>query len=86
MHLGNYLQIITNARGSFHGINQIYLIGGATGRIGDPSGKSVERNLLGDEIINQFSNSMTNQLEPILINLYGYIQRHHSGNIIILIK
>ena len=80
MHLGNYLQIITNARGSFHGIHQIYLIGEATGRIGDPSGKSAERNLLEDEIIEKFSNSMTNQLTPVLKNLYGYIQRHHGGN------
>ena len=81
IHLGNYLQIITNARGSFHGIHQIYLIGGATGRIGDPSGKSSERVFLGDQKIDQFSENMTFKLTPVLENLYNYLERKHGGKI-----
>lgn len=79
IHLGNYLQIVTNARAALHGIDQIYLVGGATGRIGDPSGKSSERNFLGDETVDRFSDSMESKLKPILSNLYGYLERHHQG-------
>ena len=81
IHLGNYLQIIANARGSLHGIHQIYLIGGATGRIGDPSGKSSERTMLGDELVNRFSHDMTTQLETVLANLYAYIGQTKGGEI-----
>jgi tyrosyl-tRNA synthetase len=40
LHLGNLISIIMLARMSLHKINPIFLIGGATGFIGDPSGKS----------------------------------------------
>jgi tyrosyl-tRNA synthetase len=48
LHLGNLLGIIALKWFEKCGHQPIALVGGATGRIGDPSGKSSERNLLSD--------------------------------------
>ena len=40
LHLGNFLPIVNLMRLGTLGISPIFLIGGATGSIGDPSGKS----------------------------------------------
>jgi tyrosyl-tRNA synthetase len=49
MHLGNLVPLIMQARLQRAGHRPIVVVGGATGMVGDPSGKSAERNLLGDE-------------------------------------
>ena len=49
LHVGNLLQIMTLVRMQRAGHRPIALAGGATGMIGDPSGKSEERNLLDRE-------------------------------------
>ena len=49
-----------------HGHKPIVLIGGATGMIGDPSGKSKERNLLSQEIIDKNINSLKKQFSKFL--------------------
>lgn len=46
LHLGNYIQISILKRFKAFGFNPIAVLGGATGMIGDPSGRSTERNLL----------------------------------------
>ena len=46
LHLGNFLPIVNLMRLGTLGISPIFLVGGATGTIGDPSGKSLERILL----------------------------------------
>jgi len=46
LHVGNLMQIIFLSIFQKYGHQPIALIGGATGMIGDPSGKSKERNLL----------------------------------------
>lgn len=46
MHVGNFLQVMTLRRFQQAGHKVIALVGGATGMIGDPSGKSDERSLL----------------------------------------
>ena len=46
IHAGNLLSILAAKRLANAGHKPIILIGGATGMIGDPSGKSQERNLL----------------------------------------
>lgn len=46
IHVGHLLPVLTLARMQACGHRPIILIGGATGMIGDPSGKSSERNLL----------------------------------------
>src|SRR3990167_3929608 len=49
LHLGNLMGIVALAWFQKCGHTPFALIGGATGRIGDPSGKSVERPLLSEE-------------------------------------
>ena len=48
------------------GHKPLALVGGATGMIGDPSGKSEERNLLSEEIIRHNQDCMQKQLEKLL--------------------
>ncbi len=51
LHVGSLLQILALRRAQQFGHRPIALVGGATGMIGDPSGKSAERNLLSaDEV------------------------------------
>ncbi len=45
LHIGNLVQLLTLRRIQLAGHRPIGLVGGATGLIGDPSGKSAERNL-----------------------------------------
>jgi len=51
--IGNYVQIMLLRLFQMSGHKPIFLLGGATGRIGDPSGKSEERNLQSYEILDQ---------------------------------
>ena len=51
LQLGNLVPLITLARFQRAGHQPIVVLGGGTGMIGDPSGKSGERNLLDDETI-----------------------------------
>jgi tyrosyl-tRNA synthetase len=51
LHIGSLLPLITMRRLQDYGHKPILLLGGATGMIGDPSGKSKERNLLTAETI-----------------------------------
>lgn len=43
LHLGNFITLLSLVRMSAIGLRPIFLVGGATGRIGDPSGKTTER-------------------------------------------
>lgn len=52
LHVGNLIGLVTLRRFQDAGHKAIALAGGATGMIGDPSGKSEERNLLDDEALN----------------------------------
>src|SRR5690606_36757559 len=49
-----------------HGHKPIALVGGATGMIGDPTGKSAERNLLDEETLSKFIKGIHGQLERFL--------------------
>ncbi|MFG2006931.1 tyrosine--tRNA ligase [Spirillospora sp. NPDC048911] len=51
LHLGNLIQILTLRRFQLAGHRPIGLVGGATGLIGDPSGKSAERVLNSEETV-----------------------------------
>jgi tyrosyl-tRNA synthetase len=51
LHVGNLVPVIMQARLQRAGHRPIVVVGGATGMIGDPSGKSAERNLLDDETL-----------------------------------
>lgn len=53
LHLGNLMGIVALKWFKRYGHTPVALIGGATGMIGDPSGKSLERNLLDNESIHK---------------------------------
>ena len=64
--VGNLVQIMTLLHFQRCGHKPIALVGGATGMVGDPSGKSQERNLLNEETLNHNLSSQKKQLEKFL--------------------
>ena len=64
--VGNLVQIMTLLHFQKAGHKPIALIGGATGMIGDPSGKSAERNLLNEDILSHNVACQKKQLEKFL--------------------
>ena len=66
LHIGHLLQIMLLMQFQRHGHRPIALLGGATAMIGDPSGKSEERNLLSQETIEQNVAGIQRQLEHFL--------------------
>lgn len=66
LHVGSLLPLITLLRFKKAGIPVIPLIGGATGMIGDPSGKSSERTLNSSETVDLFKESISEQIKSIL--------------------
>ncbi|HTE27845.1 tyrosine--tRNA ligase [Flavitalea sp.] len=66
LHIGSLVPIILLVHLQRAGHKPIALVGGATGMIGDPSGKSQERNLLNEEELAKNVNGIRNQLEKYL--------------------
>ena len=66
LHIGSLVQIIILMHFQKAGHFPIILLGGATGMIGDPSGKSDERNLLDQETLEKNCNGMQKQFEKFL--------------------
>jgi len=66
LHIGSLIQIKILAHFQQHGHKPIALVGGATGMIGDPSGKSAERNLLDEETLLHYVDCLKNQLSRFL--------------------
>ncbi len=64
--VGNMVQIMTLLHFQKAGHKPFALIGGATGMVGDPSGKSQERNLLSEEILQHNIRCQQKQLEKFL--------------------
>jgi tyrosyl-tRNA synthetase len=64
--VGNLVQIMNLLHFQQAGHKPIALIGGATGMVGDPSGKSAERNLLNEEVLNHNIACQKKQLEKFL--------------------
>lgn len=64
--VGNLVQIMTLLHFQQCGHKPIALVGGATGMVGDPSGKSAERNLLNEETLQFNLASQKKQLEKFL--------------------
>lgn len=86
LHIGSLVPIILLVHVYRAGHQPIALVGGATGMIGDPSGKSDERNLLDEETLNHnvagiksvlsrfldFDSTESNK--PILVNNYDWMK------------
>jgi tyrosyl-tRNA synthetase len=66
LHIGSLAPIILLMRFQQAGHKPIALVGGATGMIGDPSGKSQERNLLNEEALEKNLNGIKNQLSKFI--------------------
>lgn len=84
MHIGHIVPLLTLRRFQQAGHRPILLVGGATGMIGDPSGRSTERNLLTEEQIAKNVAGLKAQMERIfdfsksengakLVNNYDWI-------------
>jgi len=66
LHIGNLVPIMLLAHFQRCGHKPIALIGGATGMIGDPSGKSAERNLLDEKTLRHNQEAIKKQLSHFL--------------------
>lgn len=85
MHIGNFVMISLLMRLQRAGHRVIPVVGGATGMIGDPSGKSKERNLLDDEELDKNTSAIRNQLarfinlddpkKGIIVNNYDWLSK-----------
>ena len=66
LHIGHLCGIMILRHFQRHGHKPLALIGGATGMIGDPSGKSTERNLLDEDTLRHNQESIKKQLAKFL--------------------
>ena len=66
LHVGHLTQIMTLIHFQRAGHKPFALVGGATGMVGDPSGKSVERNLLDEDTLAYNVSSLEKQLKKFL--------------------
>lgn len=66
LHIGSLVQIMTLVHLQRCGHKPFALVGGATGMVGDPSGKSKERNLLDEITLNKNLVAVENQLKKFL--------------------
>ncbi|RAU83346.1 tyrosine--tRNA ligase [Pontibacter arcticus] len=66
LHIGNLATIMLLVHLQRAGHKPVALVGGATGMIGDPSGKSAERNLLNEETLQANQQGIQKQLEKFL--------------------
>ncbi|RKS26678.1 tyrosyl-tRNA synthetase [Flavobacterium endophyticum] len=86
LHIGSMVQIILLVHLKNFGHQPIALVGGATGMIGDPSGKSDERNLLNEEtlaknvagiksVLSRFLDfNATDKNAPVMVNNYDWMK------------
>src|SRR5690606_4517161 len=66
LHVGHLTQLMTLIHFQNAGHRPVALVGGATGMVGDPSGKSAERNLLDEKTLQHNIACLKNQLARFL--------------------
>ena len=66
LHMGHLVSIMILKHFHRCGHKPIFLVGGATGMIGDPSGKSLERNLLDEETLHRNQEGIKKQLSRLV--------------------
>jgi tyrosyl-tRNA synthetase len=66
MHLGNLVVLLVLRRFQLAGHRPIALVGGATGLVGDPSGKNAERSLNEEMVVEEWVLKIRKQVEKIL--------------------
>ncbi|MCF8253190.1 MAG: tyrosine--tRNA ligase [Bacteroidia bacterium] len=86
LHVGHLTQIMTLIHFQRAGHKPYALVGGATGMVGDPSGKSAERNLLSEEVLfhnvkcleeqlSKFLNFNEGSNSAVMVNNYDWFKR-----------
>jgi tyrosyl-tRNA synthetase len=66
LHIGNLIPLLGLRRFQLAGHKAIVLAGGATGMVGDPSGKNEERNLLSETVLKENLGAIKGQLERLV--------------------
>jgi tyrosyl-tRNA synthetase len=66
LHIGNLVQILTQRRFQDAGHRSLMLVGGATGLIGDPGGKTTERTLNPVDLVHEWVERIRAQIEPFM--------------------
>ena len=66
LHIGSLAVLLVLKRFQLAGHRPIALVGGATGLVGDPSGKSEERTLNDEKVVAQYVSRIRKQVEPYL--------------------
>jgi len=66
LHIGHLVSLIVMKHLQLAGHRPIIVVGGATGMIGDPSGKSEERNLLNEETLRHNQDALKQQISKFL--------------------
>ena len=66
LHIGHLVSVMILKDFQRCGHKPIFLVGGATGMIGDPSGKSLERNLLDEQTLRRNQEGIRRQLERLV--------------------
>jgi tyrosyl-tRNA synthetase len=66
LHVGNLMQVVTARRLQLAGHRPLLLVGGATGQIGDPGGKSSERTLNPREVTAGWAQQIRDQVAPFV--------------------
>ena len=75
LHIGNLIPITGLMRFQRAGHRPIAVVGGGTGMIGDPSGRSEERNLLDAEVLEHNLKGIRTQLESFWISMRARMPR-----------
>lgn len=78
LHLGNLAQVVALSRASLYGIRPLFLVGGATARIGDPSGKQTERPVLEQAALDANRLSVAEQLQGLSTSISTHLTSHLS--------
>ena len=66
LHVGHFLQMVVMRHMQMYGHRPIALVGGGTGHIGDPSGRTDMRQMMTDEVINHNCECFKKQLSSII--------------------
>lgn len=66
LHVGHYLQMVVMRHMQLHGHRPIALVGGGTGHVGDPSGRTDMRQMMTEETINHNCECFKKQLSKVI--------------------
>ena len=66
LHVGHFLQMVVMRHMQMHGHRPIALVGGGTGHVGDPSGRTDMRQMMTEEVINHNCECFKKQLSKVV--------------------